>query len=156
MLLHPTAPKPAWLWWDWWHLSHKHVTMAMPAGVCMEPHSLGAGGAVGTSDSTVCGRCLSHGLLLAHGHWPQCGCRGGTRLGSATLRVPGVPGAAGAACTKALHTSTSWARAATAPAPEGRWRGRGTHVALAWASSSPFPPGSWRHAWQRLAVSSTH
>lgn len=32
----------------------------------------------------------------------------------------GVPGAAGSACTKALHTSTSWGRAATAPAPEGR------------------------------------
>lgn len=57
----------------------------------MEPHSQGAGGAVGTSHSTVWGRCFSHRLLLGHGDWLQCGCRGGTRLGSAALRVPGYP-----------------------------------------------------------------
>lgn len=73
VLLHPTALKPAWLWWDWWYLSHKHVTV--PVGMCMEPHSQRAGGAVGTSDSTVWGRCLRHGLLLGHGHCPQCGCQ---------------------------------------------------------------------------------
>lgn len=91
MLLHPTAPKPARLWWDWWHPSDKHVTMAVPARVSMEPRSQGAGGAVGTSHSTVWGRCFSHRLLLGHGDWPQCGCQGGTRLGSAALQVPGCP-----------------------------------------------------------------
>lgn len=51
----------------------------------------------------------------------------------------GVPGAARAACTKALHTSsTTWGRAATAPAPEGRQRGRGHPRGIGLGFQQPF------------------
>lgn len=152
MLLHPTAPKPAWLWWDWWHLSHKHVTM----GCAWSPTAWGLEELLEplTAQFGVAASAMGCCLLMVTG--PSVAAEEEQGWDQPLSGCQGVPGAAGAACTKALHTSTSWARAAAAPAPEGRWRGRGTHVALAWASSSPFPPGSWRHAWQRLAVSSTH
>lgn len=64
----------------------------------------------------------------------------------------------GAACTKALHTSTTPGKGSDSSCTRevtGDGVG-GTHVALAWASSSPSPPSSWRHAWEHLAASSTH
>lgn len=108
-------------------------------GLCMEPHSLGAGGAVGTSDSTVWGRCLSHGLLLAHGHWPQCGCRGGTRLGSATLRVPGCPRSSWGCLHQGFAHQHILGKGSSSSCARGEMEGQGHPRGIGLGFQQPFP-----------------
>lgn len=52
----------------------------------------------------------------------------------------GIPGAAGAVCTKALHTSTTWGRAAEAPVPkrQGETEGRGHPRGIGLGFQQPF------------------
>lgn len=138
MLLRPTAPKPAWLWWDWWHLSHKHVTMAMPAGARMEPHSGGLEELLEPLTAQFGVSALAMGCCLVMVTGPSVAAQEEQGWDQPLSECQSVPGATRPACTKALHTSTTWGRAATAPVPEGRHRGKGHPRGIGLGFQQPF------------------
>lgn len=123
--------------------------LAALIGVCVWSPTAGhagsepAGGTAGVFKASsvpermVWGRCLSHRLLLGHGHWPQGGCGGGARSGSAahTRAAQEQP----RSLAPRLCTPARWLLCLRS---DGRWRGRGAPT-WHWRLGFQQPLSTW-------------